>query len=326
MKVGDQVGNVTDEECTFLAQLGVHYVRITSWKVTMSEPGACGVLQADEVKKLQEVLNPYDIDAYMFLLPQGPNTQYWHARFGDHPLRDQEIDNVCETIKVCGDCGVSVVEWTWSIPDTFGRVPGPNTAGRGGAHVSRFNYDLIKDKRPDYAVDMSAEEMWDNIIYFMERICPVAEQAGVLMAMHPHDPPTEWLAGEARIINSPEGMKRMIEEVDSPVNGFNICQGTVAEQAGTDVLALLRYLGERDRINMVHFRNVKGTVPVFDESFIDDGDVDMYEAMKVYKEVGYRHVFVPDHCPGMTGDPTHRASRAYAIGYIRALLHVVGEL
>lgn len=326
MKVGVQMANVNDEECRFLAQLGVHHVRITSWTETMSEPGACGVLKADEVKKLQAILDPYDIEAYVFLLPQGRDTQYWHARFGDHPLRDEEIDNVCETIKVCGDCGISVVEWTWSIPDVFGRIPGPNTAGRGGAQVSRFNEHLIGDKRPEYAVDMSADEMWDNITYFMERIMPVAEQAGVLMAMHHHDPPTKVLAGEARILADFEGMKKMLEVVDSPANGFNICQGTLAEQAGVDVLGVIRYLGERDRINYVHFRNVKGQVPVFDESFIDDGDVDMYEAMKVYKEVGYRHVFVPDHCPGMSGDPTHRASRAYAVAYIRALLHVVGEL
>jgi len=113
MKVGDQIGHVTEEDCQFLAQLGVHHVRITSWDTTMSEPHACGVLKADEVKKLQKMLKPYQIETYMFLLPQGRDTQYWHARFGDHPLRDQEIDNVCETLKVCGDCGISVVAWTW---------------------------------------------------------------------------------------------------------------------------------------------------------------------------------------------------------------------
>jgi len=306
--------------------MGIHRVRFTHWDTTMSEPGARGVLKADEVRKLQATLKPYDIELGLFLLPQGRDTQYWHARFGKSPEAEAEIENVCETLKVLGDCGVPVCEWTWSIPDVFGRIPWPVNTGRGGARVSRFDYDLIKDKRPPYAVDMDADQMWDNLIYFMERIMPVAEQAGVRMAMHHHDPPTEWLAGEARILNSFAGMKRMIEEVDSPVNGFNICQGTVAEQAGTDVLALIRYFGERDRVSHVHFRNVKGSVPVFDESFIDDGDVDMYEAMMVYKQVGYAYMLIPDHCPGLEKDPTGRASRAYALGYIRALLHVVGEL
>jgi mannonate dehydratase len=168
--------------------------------------------------------------------------------------------------------------------------------------------------------------MWRNIIYFMERIVPVAEEAGVLLAMHHHDPPVEVLAGESRILGDFEGMKRLVEEVDSPANGLNLCQGTLAEQAGADVLGVVRYFGQRNKIHHCHFRNVKGSVPRFDESFIDDGDVDMYEAMKVYREVGYEHCMMPDHVPVMAGDPEGRASRAYAIGHMRALMHVVGAL
>lgn len=326
MKLGVGLSEVSDEFFHFIAQLGVHYVKIDQWKILMSEPGARGVIQREALRQLQKHLAEYDISPYVFLLPQGPHTQYWHARFGDTPERDGEIENVCETIRICGGEGIPVVEWTWSIPDVWGRIPGPNTAGRGGAQVSRFNYDLIKDQRPDYAVDMSAEEMWKNLLYFLERIVPAAEQAGVLLALHPHDPPTDFLAGEARILKDFAGMKRLIEEVDSPANGLNLCQGTVAEQAGADVLGIIRYFGERNKIHHCHFRNVKGSVPVFDESFIDDGDVDMYEAMKVYKEVGYQHCLIPDHVPIMVADPKQRASVAYAVGYIRALLHVVGEL
>lgn len=326
MYVGSRLSSLDDEEFAFLAQLGIRHVRFDQWAITMSEPGSCGVLKAEEVRRIQEMTRPYGLQLAIFLLPQGRNTQYWHARFGRSPEADAELDNVCETIRVLGGAGVPVCEWTWSVPDVFGRIPWPTNTGRGGARVSRFDYDLIADKRPEYAVDMSAEQMWDNIIYFMERIMPVAEEAGVRMAMHHHDPPTEWLAGEARILNSFEGMKRLVEEVDSPMNCFNICQGTVAEQAGTDVLALIRYFGERERINHVHFRNVKGSVPVFDESFIDDGDVDMYEAIKVYNQVGYQYMLNPDHHPGLTGDENGRATRAYALGYIKALLRAVGEL
>ncbi len=326
MKLAVGLGELSEENFRFIAQLGVHYVKLDHWDLLMSEPGARGVIEPSALRKLQRELAAYEIEPYVFLLPQGPETQYWHARFGDNPDRDPEIENVCETIRTCGGEGLPVVEWTWSIPDTFGRIPGPNTAGRGGAQVSRFNYDLIKDQRPHYAVDLSAEEMWDNITYFVERIVPVAEQAGVRLAMHSHDPPTEVLAGEARILNNFEGMKRLVETVPSWVNGLNLCQGTVAEQPGSDVLEIIRYFGERDKINHCHFRNVKGSVPVFDESFIDDGDVDMYEAMKVYHEVGYQHCLMPDHVPRMAGDPKGRASRAYAVGYIRALMHVVGEL
>lgn len=326
MKLAVGLREVSDENFRFIAQLGVHYVKLDHWGLLMTEPGARGVISPEALRKLQRDLGEYEIEPYVFLLPQGPHTQYWHARLGDNPRRDPEIANVCETIKTCGGEGVPVVEWTWSIPDVFGRIPGPNTAGRGGAQVSRFNYELIKDDRPEYAVDISAAEMWDNITYFLERIVPVAEEAGVLLALHHHDPPTETLAGEARILRDFAGMKRVVEIVPSPVNGLNICQGTVAEQPGADVLGIIRYFGEREKIHHCHFRNVKGSVPVFDEAFIDDGDVDMYAAMKAYKEVGYQHCIMPDHVPAMSGDPTGRASRAYAVGYIRALMHVVGEL
>lgn len=326
MKVATGLREVSDEFFQFMQQLGIECVKLDNWKLLMSEPGACGIMKVDELRKLTEWLGQYEIRPYVFLLPQGPNTQYWNARFGQSPEADAEIENVCETIRICGGEGIPVVEWTWSIPDVWGRIPGPNTAGRGGAQVSRFNEHLLEGQRHPLAVDMDADTMWKNLTYFMDRVIPVAEQAGVRMAMHHHDPPTEFLSGEARILNSFEGMKKFVDYIDSPANGLNLCQGTLAEQNGVDVLGTIRYFGERDKINHCHFRNVKGQVPVFDESFIDDGDVDMYEAMKVYKGFGYKHCMMPDHVPSMTDDPKGRGSLAYAVGYIRALMHVVGEL
>ena len=327
MKVAVGLREISEENFRFIAQLGVQHVKLDHWDTLMTEDNACGVMDVGAIRKLKNSLAEFGISPYVFLLPQGPNTQYWNARFGQSDEADREIENVCETIRVCGGEGIPVVEWTWSVPDVWGRVPGPNTAGRGGARVSRFDESQLSDEWPEvYGDGMSAEQMWDNITYFMERVVPVAEEAGVLMAMHHHDPPTETLCGEARILNDFEGMKRLIEVVDSPANGLNICQGTVTEQAGSDVLEIIRYFGERDKIHHCHFRNVKGSVPAFDEAFIDDGDVDMYEAIKVYKEVGYEHCLMPDHMPIMAADPNRNASRAYAVGYIRALMHVIGEL
>lgn len=326
MKVAVGLGELSDENFRFIAQLGVQHVKLDHWNLLMTEDGARGVMSAQKLRKLQKWLAEYDIMPYVFLLPQGHQTQYWHARFGASPEADKEIENVCETLRVCGGEGIPVVEWTWSVPDVWGRIPGPNSAGRGGARVSRFDENRLDGEWPEYCVEMSAEEMWHNLTYFMERVMPVAEESGVRMAMHHHDPPTETLCGEARILNSFEGMKRFVEVIDSPANGLNICQGTVAEQAGTDVLEVIRYFGERDKINHCHFRNVKGSVPAFDEAFIDDGDVDMFEAIQVYKEVRYQHCLMPDHYPVMAADPNRNASRAYAVGYIRALMHAIGEL
>ena len=192
--------------------------------------------------------------------------------------------------------------------------------------VRRFDYDLVKDV-PAYAGEaVEADEMWERLEYFLTRIVPVAEEAGVRLALHPHDPPTPYLRGEARILNSFEGMKRLVELVPSEVNGLNFCQGTVAEM-GIDVIGAIRYFGERDKLNHVHFRNVKGSVPRFDESFVDDGDTDMLEAVRAYHEVGYRYAMMPDHTPHIAGDsPYGHRGRAYAIGYMRALMQAVGAV
>ncbi len=326
MKVGSRLNLFEDEEYHFIAQLGVHHLALHGREELMTEPGERGVVRADELRKLQEGLRPYQLELYVFVLPQRHNTQYWHARIGDPSLRDREIEDVCETVRICGDLGIPVVEWTWYITRVCGRAYPQYETGRGGALVSFFDYDLVRDERPEGTIEMSAEQMWANIIYFMERVMPVAEQAGVRMAVHPNDPPTKELGGEGRVLSSFDDMKRLVAEVDSPANGFNICQGTVAEMTDTDVLAVIRHFGERDRINHCHFRNVTGSVPRFQESFIDDGDVDMYEAMKVYHEIGYQHMMMPDHVPTMAGDESRRAARAYATGYIRAVMHVVGEL
>ncbi len=324
MKLAVRLDDLSDEYLRFHAQLGIHYASFLFWDKLTSEPNSCGVVKPDALKAIQAKTREFDIELYCWLLPQGRNTMYWNARFGQSPEAEKEIENVCESIRVIGDAGIPVIEWTWSIPDVFGRIPGPNTAGRGGAQVSRFNEYLIGKKRPEFAVDMDEQTMWHNLSYFMDKIMPVAEESGVKMAMHHHDPPTQWLAGEARILGSFAGMKKMIEVNDSPSNGFNICQGTVTEQAGTNVYDLIRYFGERDRIFHCHFRNVKGSVPVFDEAFIDDGDVDMLAALRIYKEVGYQHCFIPDHVPTMAKDPERLSSRAFAVGYIAGLMDSLG--
>ncbi|MEN6643633.1 MAG: mannonate dehydratase [Armatimonadia bacterium] len=321
MKLCDDLHDLSDDFLQFLQQLGVETVKLTG--VRLMPPKGCGIVPKDDLRALQDRLYAHDLSLGVFLLPQGPETQYWNARFG-RPERDREIEDVCRTIEICGECGIRVVEWTWSIIDVWGSDSGP--WGRGEAGVRRYDFDKIKavPPEPGYAVD--ADEMWERLEYFLVRIVPAAEQAGVKLAFHIQDPPqTPYLKGEARIISDFAGMKQLIELVDSPANGLNLCQGTVAEQAGADVLEIVRYFLERDRIFHVHFRDVCGSCPRFDETFIDDGDTDMVAAMRLYHEFGYQYAMMPDHWPKLTGDaPLGLASRAYAHGYIKALMQAVG--
>lgn len=321
MKLCDDLHELSDDLMLFFQQLGVECVKITGAK--LMPPAGCGVVPGDQLRALQDRLARHDLTLGVFLLPQGPGTQYWNARFG-RPERDREIEDVCRTIAVCGECGIPVVEWTWSIIDVWGSAHGP--WGRGGAGVRRYDYDQVRGIPPEAGYAVEAEEMWARLEYFLVRIVPAAEQAGVKLAFHIQDPPqTPSLKGEARIISDFAGMRRLVELVDSPANGLNLCQGSLAEQSGADVLGIVRYFLERDRIFHVHFRDVRGACPRFDECFIDEGDTDMPAAMRLYHELGYSYALMPDHWPKLAGDgPLGLASRAYALGYMRALRQALG--
>jgi mannonate dehydratase len=307
------------DDLAFAAQLGVVTVKICGSDLISRERG--NVLHAADLERIIEQLDEFGISLGVVLLPQGRDTQYWNARLG-RPEREEEAEAVCETLRVLGSFNVPVAEWTWSVPDVWGST---RATGRGGAGVRRFDYDAVKDVgpvEPDEA--MEADTMWERLLWFTRRIIPAAEEAGVRMALHPHDPPTPWLRGEARIIGSIEGLQRLFEEVPSPANGLNFCQGTVAEM-GVNVEEAIRLFGEEDRINHVHFRNVKGAVPRFDECFVDDGDTDMLGAMRAYHEVGYSYAIMPDHTPAVAGDTKYgHRGRAFALGYMRALMDAVG--
>lgn len=321
MKLGLGISDFSREQLLYVKQLGVGCVRVCA--ASLMGPGARGPMARADMQRMKKWLGSYGVEIAVVLLPQGRDTQYWNARFG-RPERDREIEDVCETIRVIAEAGVPVVEYTWSVPDVWGSIP-EGAEGRGGARVRSFDYDRIKDVPAEPGEGSTAEEMWERLSYFLERVIPAAEDAGVRLAFHPHDPPTPMLKGEARILGNLEGLKRLIEMFPSEANGLNFCQGTVAEM-GVDVIEAIRYFGKLDKINHVHFRNVRGAVPRFDESFIDDGDVDMLAAMRAYHEVGYRYALMPDHVPQMIGDtPWAYRGRAYAIGYMKALIKAVAD-
>lgn len=135
-------------------------------------------------------------------------------------------------------------------------------------------------------------------------------------------PIAEPLAGYPRIVSTLEDYAEIFSINPSHANGMLFCQGCVTEM-GVNVVETIREFGRHDRIVCVHFRNVRGTPRDFQEVFIDEGDVDMYEAMCDYRNVGFKGPFMMDHSPVIPGDNSGRMGRAYAVGYIRALIQAV---
>ncbi|MFN2203008.1 MAG: mannonate dehydratase [Caldilineaceae bacterium] len=242
------------------------------------------------------------------------------------PGRDEEIAVVQEMIRNMGRLGIPV--WCYQIMATVGVVRTSSTIPtRGGALVTGYDHDLMRNAPlTDYG-EVSEERMWDNLQYFLEQVVPVAEEADVKLAMHPDDPPLSPIRGISRIMSSVENFQKLIDLVPSPVNGVCLCQGNFTLMTD-DLPEVIRHFGNQDKIFFVHFRDVRGTPEEFQETFHDDGKTDMLACMRAYRDIGFEGVLRPDHVPTMAGDtygvPGYtRIGRLYAIGYIRGLREAV---
>jgi mannonate dehydratase len=172
----------------------------------------------------------------------------------------------------------------------------------------------------------SEAELWDNYTYFIRAVAPLAEEVGVLIGIHPDDPPGLDLGGVPRcIFSSFDGYRRALEIAGSPNVGLCLCVGCWLEggpRMGRGVLETIRHFGSQGKIFKVHFRNVDAPLPHFVETFIDNGYMDMRQVMQTLQQVGFDGVIIPDHVPHIGADP--RVANAYAIGYMQALLAGLG--
>ncbi len=200
---------------------------------------------------------------------------------------------------------------------------------RGGALATGFDLRLMKDAPlTEYGI-VTEDRLWENLEYFLKALVPAAEEAGVKLAMHPDDPPLSPIRGLGRIMRSIENYQRLLDLVPSPVNGIALCQGNFTLMTD-DLPGVIRHFGRQEKIFFVHFRDVRGTVENFVETFHDEGKTNLLECMKAYKEVGFEGVCRPDHVPTMEGDSNDRPSyssvgRLFAIGYIKGLRQAVYE-
>ncbi|WP_053376135.1 mannonate dehydratase [Paenibacillus sp. FJAT-27812] len=237
--------------------------------------------------------------------------------------RDAEIEVFQQFITNMGAAGIPVLCYNFMAQFNWFRTS-TTTRTRGGALVSSYDHSLMKDAPLTEAGTVSEEQLWENLQYFMERIVPVAEQAKVKLALHPDDPPITPIRGISRILTSAAALQRAINLVPSEYNGITLCQGTLAT-AGEHIPSVIRQFAKQDKMFFVHFRDVKGTPEKFEETFHDDGQTNMLEAMHAYYEVGFSGPARPDHVPTMEGEDNANPGyellgRLYGIGYIRGLM------
>lgn len=311
-----QFNELTDEKLLLAKQLGVEDIQLNT-------PRLPGETHWDFMDLLRLRTRCEDAGLRLIALENVPVRFYVKAMLG-LPGRDEQIAHMATTIRNMGKAGIPILGYHW-LPNGVWRTS-TTTQIRGGARATSFDMALVEDAPLTHGRVYTAEEMWDNYTTYIQALLPVAEEAGVKLALHPDDPPVPSLGGVARIFGSFAGFKRAMEIGDSPNHGLDFCHGCWSEM-GTDVLAAIRYFGEREKILYVHFRDVQGTVPCFHECFINEGNMDMFAVMRTLKEVGFTGFLLTDHVPHIVEDtPWGHRSRAYAIGYIQALLDVIRKL
>jgi mannonate dehydratase len=324
MKVGTQHGH-SDDILRACAAFGVN--NICSGLPSAKVDAAWSV---DALSRFRERVESFGVSLDMVPLPMSSSeisrAELPAIYLDKSPERDRAIDQICELIRNCAKAGIMQVKYNFTLIG----IPRSGTAkGRGPSRYSEFVYERAKQDPPlTIAGKVDADTYWERITYFLERVVPVAAEYKVKMGCHPQDPGvpkgTGWRGVDA-VLGSPDGLKRFVSIKENPYHGLNFCQGTVSEQLekpGEQIFDVIRYFGSRKKIFSVHFRNIEGGFLNFRETFIDNGSVDMLRAMRVYKEVGYDGMMMPDHVPQVEGVDSGQGF-AYAFGYIKALIAAV---
>lgn len=260
---------------------------------------------------------------------------FWSDILLDGPAKLKQIAAMKDLVRACGQAGIPVIGYNFSLAGVWGWQRKP--VARGGAVTAVFAMDEIDAQSPipdgmvgnmryrpavagaaSAAVDETT--LWQRLEWFLRELVPVAETAGVRLAAHPDDPPVERLRGTARLVNTHSKYDRLLALVPSRANALEYCVGSLAEMAEGDIYETTRHFARNKAIAYVHFRNVRGKVPNYVETFVDDGDVDMAEIVRVLHEEGYDGVLVPDHVPELDCSAPWHAGHAFTVGYMKALV------
>ena len=257
---------------------------------------------------------------------------HWHDILLDGPRKAAQFENVKTILRRLGQAGIPVMGYNFSLAGVCGRVTGP--FARGGALSVGMNgpldapmpqgmvWNMVYDPSaaPGTVASITPEVLWQRLAEFLEVMLPVAEEAGVKLAAHPDDPPLPTLRGQPRLVYQPDLYQRLLDLQPSPTNALEFCLGSIAEMVDGDVYQAVDQYSRQGKLAYVHFRNVTGKVPYYRETFVDDGDIDMFRVLRILKANGFAGVLIPDHTPQMTCAAPWHAGMAYALGFMRAAL------
>lgn len=316
-----QFSQLTDETLTFAQQLGIKTIQMN----TPQLPGE-HLWQYEDLLALKRKCDDYGL--VLESIENVPIKFYDKIMLG-LPGRDEQIKHYQAIISNMGRAGIPILghhfmpNFVWRTTPAF---------GRGGVRVTAFDAEEARNGINSVKYEANREVkieteavMWDHYEYFLKAVLPVAEESGVRLALHPDDPPVEVIDGVARLFYKMDNFKKAMELADSDAWGLNLCLGCCSEMinGASNVKDMIRYFGPLGKIFYIHFRDVQGTVPKFQECFLGEGNFNPAEVLLELKKNSFNGFILDDHVPAMVNDsPWGHRARAHAIGYLQGLINM----
>ena len=256
-----------------------------------------------------------------------PHDQIVHDLAG----RDAQIVQFKNLIRDMAEIGMEVLCYNWMPSEDWCRTS-CDILERGGAKVTAFDVNAPggnvtdADGRPSDPTPATA--LWDNIERFLNEVVPIAEDANIKLALHPDDPPLPNLWGHPQIITGHAALERVVNLVPSRANGICYCTGSLGP-TGEDLVDGIKRLGES--IHFAHVRNIRGTRESFQETWHDNGDLDLFAVIHALHAIGFKGTLRPDHAPSMAGETNatpgyEMQGRLFAAGYLRGLMQAAASV
>ena len=346
IKIGTYAQNPTEENMLYLKELGVKW--ITSGDIT---PETATVEGFTKMRKQWEAGGFTVYNESARIAPSGAAVINVPEIVLNLPGRDEKIEEYLNYIRYLGKAGIPYMTYGFEGLGNWrsGQSPLPRGYSASDCDLSSPNFrggwggKTYKEQPLAYGRVFTREEIWDNYTYFIKKVVPVAEEAGVRIGIHPDDPPAPMLSGVPRIFSNFEDYKRAMEIANSPNIGVCLCCGTWLEggpRMGKTPPEVIRYFAPQEKLFKIHFRNVTAPLPHFTETLMDDGYYNMYKIMEALVEVNFDGLVIPDHVPelGLPAGRTQGRERApasvsgsgggfrpspglaYSLGYMNATL------
>lgn len=288
----------------------------------------------EELKAIKKEINDHGLELEAI---ENFDPAHWYDILLDGPKKDAQMANIKQLIRNVGKAGIHTFGYNFSLAGVSGRNQG--AYARGGAisvgmdgedHTPIPNgmvWNMVYDENAAKGTlpEIEHDELWSRLQYFLEEILPVAEEAGVKMAAHPDDPPMPYIRKTPRLVYQPDMYQKLIDLHPSSSNSLEFCLGSIAEMTKGNVYDATDTYSKQERISYIHFRNIVGKVPHYQEVFIDEGDIDMLKILKILKKNNFDGVLIPDHTPQMTCDAPWYAGMAYAMGYMKAAISLINR-